>query len=778
MKQLFTIFLLAFSGTAFSQGFEFRQKTDVKVVIGTDTLKNAWAGGLNSPVFSKIKLDTDATEDLYVFDREQNKSFTFLARQINGAWTWIYAPEYEAFFPTNLRYFVLLRDYDGDGDKDLFSSNPLGLTVYKNTPVNGRPAFGPQRSLKYRLSTTGSATDFELGDFVLPSLTDMDGDGDLDVLTFDVSESYRRVYYYKNYSKEFYSINDSLHFVRDNPNNPDWGSIYRCISPNCTNFNFGPAINCRTSAVQHGEGASLLALDLDNDGDKDLLTGGDFCNNLTRLQNNIGPGIPGGSSMNAGSVTASYPTGTTPVNLINFPAPYLEDVTFDQKPDLLVAPFLPNIADFPDYRQSSWLYRNTAASATAAPVFTFQQKNFLQSEMIDQSYGALPLFLDVDGDSDLDMLVSNNADYRNGAFSSSVVYLYTNVGTVAKPVFKLTNPDYLSFSQANSGAGYREIILQLGDMDNDGKKDLILKFSIFSITGSASPYTAFLPNQATGSQLYSFTRTNMVQLGIDTENNNSSYFYDMDGDGDLDLLRGTNEKQISPGNGPLLFYRRNAGISPDLYAAWVLENNNVGNMQPSFSLNENPHPLIADLDGDNIPELLTAGQDGNIRIFRNFLGNLSGTLTPETSIVLNPLTNTKTGTRLGKLSNSSSAGLHMTAADLDGDQKPELIVGTAGGGLVYYKNYSMALGLKGDLAAAAINLNVYPNPANDLLKLTAAEKVQVTVFDASGREVLSKTPELKTEHELHTGNLKPGVYFLKIEAAGYRSAGRTFIIQR
>ncbi len=773
MKQMLAVLLLAVSGTAFSQGLEFQQKTDFKVVVGTDTLSNAWTGGLNSPVFSKINLNGDAVEDLYVFDREQSKSFTFVARQVNGAWTWKYAPEYEVLFPENLSDFVLLRDYDGDGDKDIFSANSLGLTVYKNTPVAGKPAFGPQRSLKYRLTPAGNAANFALGIYVLPSLTDMDGDGDLDVLTYDVNTTYRQVYYYKNYSKELFNVNDSLRFVRDNSN---WGTISRCISPSCNIFNFGPPVLCKTTGAMHGEGASLLALDLDNDGDKDLLSGGDFCTNLVKLQNNIAPGNPGQGSMDASSLTANYPAGT-PVNLINFPAPFSEDVNFDNKADLLVAPFLPNAFDLPDFKQSSWLYQNTAASATAAPVYTFQKKNFLQDGMIDLSYGALPVFEDLDGDGDKDMLVSNNADYRNGVFSSSVVYLYSNVGNATKPIFKLTDPDYLGFSQANNGNGYREILLQFGDINNDGKKDLIVKFSLFSTTGVGSSYTSFLPNQATGSQLYSFNRASMVQMGLDTEASDLPLFYDLDGDGDLDLLKGTNSQYLSQANsGTLLYFKRNSAISPDLYAAWVLENNNVGN-QPRNLGYYNPNPIIADLDGDSVPELLTAGQNGDIKVFRNFLANLSATFTPTTNMVLNPLTNTKVGTNLGSYIQLGAATLHMAVADLDGDQKPELIAGTKGGGLVYFKNNSLPLGLKEDLEAA-LNLNVYPNPATDLLKVTAAEKVQLSVFDASGRLVIAKTPEAGNSHELHTGNLKPGMYFLKIEAAGYRSAGRTFLIQR
>ena len=34
-------------------------------------MRGPWVGGFNSPVFSTIKLNNDATEDLYIFDRHQ-----------------------------------------------------------------------------------------------------------------------------------------------------------------------------------------------------------------------------------------------------------------------------------------------------------------------------------------------------------------------------------------------------------------------------------------------------------------------------------------------------------------------------------------------------------------------------------------------------------------------------------------------------------------------------------------------------------------------------------
>src|SRR6478735_11121011 len=171
MKYLFTALFLCFSATVFAQqGFLFQQKNDVKIVVGTDTLQHPWVGGLNSPVFSKIDLNQDGVEDLYIFDRENSRSNTFLADHSTGTWQWKPAPQYEALFPDKLDYWVLLRDYDGDGKKDIFSVEPLGLVAYRNiTPAGGPLTFGPKVFLKQ--DTYGKHDVMLTGTYTLPAIT-------------------------------------------------------------------------------------------------------------------------------------------------------------------------------------------------------------------------------------------------------------------------------------------------------------------------------------------------------------------------------------------------------------------------------------------------------------------------------------------------------------------------------------------------------------------------------------------------------------------------------
>src|SRR5687768_7914831 len=92
-----------------------------------------WAGGFNATQFNMLDLDHDGFSDLVLFDRLTNKVFTMVA----ATGQYRYAPEYENFFPTDNSNWILLRDYNCDRKKDLFTAEFLGIRVYTNTTQPG-----------------------------------------------------------------------------------------------------------------------------------------------------------------------------------------------------------------------------------------------------------------------------------------------------------------------------------------------------------------------------------------------------------------------------------------------------------------------------------------------------------------------------------------------------------------------------------------------------------------------------------------------------------------
>ena len=86
-----------------SQNFSLVQQNSVPVIVNNDTLFNPWTGGFNSVQISKIDLNNDQIEDLFVFDRSCDKLVTFISENNN----FVYAPEYEKLFPSDLKNWVL-----------------------------------------------------------------------------------------------------------------------------------------------------------------------------------------------------------------------------------------------------------------------------------------------------------------------------------------------------------------------------------------------------------------------------------------------------------------------------------------------------------------------------------------------------------------------------------------------------------------------------------------------------------------------------------------------
>jgi len=150
------------------------------VLTGADTVTYPFMGGADLPQWSKVDLNLDGTEDLAVFDRQGNRWITFLAENN----TWIAAPEYAQTLP-EVEYWGLFRDFNCDGKKDLFAFVLGGIGVWENTSTTDSLSFTWALPGSY-LTTNAGGTSTNLYNFSsdIPAITDIDDDGDLDILTF------------------------------------------------------------------------------------------------------------------------------------------------------------------------------------------------------------------------------------------------------------------------------------------------------------------------------------------------------------------------------------------------------------------------------------------------------------------------------------------------------------------------------------------------------------------------------------------------------------------
>ncbi len=410
MKKVLSLLLVFFTYCSVAQE-HFRFDNLTVINESGDTIKNPFAGGFNAPQFSEIDLNFDGVKDLFVFDRDGEIIKTFINGGAANKVDYTYSNDYWNRFP-ELQNFALLRDYDCDGKEDIFTGTSAGMKVYRNT---SNSFDGIQFELVTSLVLSDYGNSGLLNLYVpstdIPAITDMDGDGDIDVLSFGVWGT--MVEYHENKSMDLYGTCDSLAFATSTT---CWGNF----AENSQNNSVTLGTSCKgvvgydPDSIYNGihSGSTLLAIDMDADGDKELMLGDVSFPNIVALTN-------GGTNTSA-NITAqnpAFPSSTTPVNLYIFPALYYLDVTNDGVKDLIAAP---NAANISENFTSVWFYKNSGTND--APIFNYVQDDFLQDQMIEVGEGANAIFEDVNQDNLQDLIIGNYGYYGTPDFTSSLAY--------------------------------------------------------------------------------------------------------------------------------------------------------------------------------------------------------------------------------------------------------------------------------------------------------------------------------------------------------------------
>jgi len=423
MIRSLSIFLFCFPATLLAQ-FNYKLSSDVSVQQGDLTLNAPWTGGLNAPQFNTMDINNDGLEDLILYDRTSSLVLPYL--QQDGKYS--YAPDYAVYFSVEIENWLILRDYNCDGVKDLFTGDILGIRVYTNqaepgeAPVWDQFIFytdkGKSNVLLSKGSTFKNNVNLQYDD--LPAFVDADGDGDLDLFNMIYSAG-NTIEFHKNFSMERYGVCDSLDFERQTQK---WGGVSECV---CGTFAFNNEDCPMGGRTLHAGGKSLTAIDADGNGLMDLLISEANCNRIFLLRNE-------GDFENPVVTEASvFPEGSG-VDILPYPSAYYEDVDFDGVKDLIASPNIYSRAySETDLENSVWYYKNTGT--TAVPVFSFVQRDFLQQNMLDVGDNAVPVLVDLDNDGDVDLLVSRNTSNLNVA----TVLLYENFGDDEVPIFKLVD---------------------------------------------------------------------------------------------------------------------------------------------------------------------------------------------------------------------------------------------------------------------------------------------------------------------------------------------------
>jgi hypothetical protein len=699
---LFCVLFLRFSQKAFCQLNYRNAGREVSVILKSDSLSNAWAGGLNATTIASIDCNLDNKDDLLVFDRVHHKAFVFL----NERNQYIYSKTVSQNLP-KLSKYALTFDFNKDGKKDIFTSSALGITVFKNISTANDLVFEKVADPIFTYYSP-SYSNMNIGTNDVPSLTDVDNDGDMDILHFN-NVTGVSVIWERNMSIEKFGIPDSLDFKQTDD---CWGGFQE---QTCTTYYFG--FDCLNNfRLEHVGAGSLLALDMDNDGDKEVVLSKEDCTNLNYLINKGDASI---AFFNKRETTFSF---SLPTNSIPYPISAFEDVDFDGNKDLIVTLGQTPITGKTDLSKNLWWYKNTGSNQI--PAFSFQSKNFLQNTMIDLGQNSHPALADFDNDGDLDLFVSNATNiFTKGAS----IYLFENIGSKNNATFQLADTNYLNLAQF----GYDELGIKFADINNDNKTDLVLstqKETIFS--------NKLFLNQSSST----FTFGNSTDLNFGLDEIPSFEFYDIDKDNLKDALVGTYF-------GEILYYQNTGTKDAPTFTLIDSDFGNIGSTNFSRTI------LIADTDQDGKTDLITSDDEGILKLYADFENQTK----PFNHVIL------KEGAK-----NLSPVGnrLSFTMGDLNNDKKPEMIIGNDNGGLQLYFATEDPNAIESNMKSD-FEFSLFPNPNNGNFKIQSSTKGAIEITDLTGHILVKSQIETDKPFELST-ELPKGIYFVSLDKMGVR----------
>lgn len=738
--------LLWGSAAALKAQSGLRVADEVRVTEGGRPLPTAWGGGVNTPILSPVDLDDDGREDLVLYDKSSTSTHAYLRIGHPDTPRYAYAPHMDAWFPQHGDW-ALFRDYNGDGLPDLFSYTIAGSGVWKaSRDSDGALSF---EQVKDRLQHIdgGSPTVIFTSRADLPAIADLNGDGDLDLLTFGTFGGFIR--YYENQSVENGWGLDSL--------------IYDWVSACYGNWYEGSACKggdlnttCLTGGSASGEaervhaGSTLAVLDPDLDGDHEVLLGDAGCNNVVMLRN--GGGL--GEAFDVTGQDTLWPL-EDPVNLPTFLSPFVMDLNADGREDVLVGP-----TDFSEGRTVNQIihYRDNGGPDSAE--WTRMRDDFLVGDMIDVGINARPVFFDVDGDGLRDLLVGGGRrSVDTGGFASGLHY-YRNVGVDTLAAFELVTRNYADTRALDRG----NLAPCLGDLDGDGDLDLIIgddrgfvhRYENTAASGGAANFVL---------QEYDWDVDLTDGVVASVGDNAAPFLFDVNRDGLLDLIVGERA-------GKLTYYRNFGTPSTPLF---TLETDFWGAVDVrSGALGTGEAVPYLRINSINQLQLYVGALNGRIFRYSNLDGNLLGTFTLEDTAYL-------------QLDIGASAAVAFE--DLNGDDTLDVVLGGRRGGLVAYtgKNQPDAppVGLASPLQGIQASFSVWPNPVASGSGLQwdapslAGSAYSAECYDAMGRRVLTRP---FGHHQSRAGLMLPqleaGLYVLVLRPeTGGRALVRRVLLQ-
>lgn len=688
---------------------QYQPINNIPFYKGGYELSAALAGGMNAAQFSETDFNGDGKKDLFIFERSSN---TFITLLNSGEGIYTYTPEYQSAFP-QLTDWALLRDYNCDGLPDLFTYYIGSTKVFKGVLIDGNLSFIQE---KERITYYDEDSETDVAIYTsrtdIPTIDDIDGDGDLDILSFSVSNTTIR--FYKNISFESGFSCDSLKYDLVEY---CWGMLYEGFS--CGGGDLG--IVCKGGpdaniARELHTGSTSLTLDKDGDGDKDLILGDNSCNNLVYYLN-------GGDNEFAEMVSKDtlFPSNTVSYFAPDFPGIYLIDADNDGDQDLIATPNDDLLGLNTD---NIWLYENLNTNDTFD--FDFFADTFLVSSMVDAGNYSYPVYFDYNNDGLQDIVIGVNNTYGHDQIFHHGLWLYKNIGTASSPAFLFITKDFASLDTYP----LNQLTPFFADADQDGDDDLFC--------GTYDGTIIYLENLSGPTGEAEFADPVFVYQGIDVGQNSAPCLFDMDEDGKLDMV-------VGEMNGNLNYYHNTGTVSDPVF---TLENEIFGgvDVREEGYVTGYSKPFFFKNENDSI-NLLVGSQSGKIYLFNEIEDALLGEFyEADTNYLEFP----------------SGTFISIMRSDIDADGKTDYLTGSIRGGIQVFER------INPDAITnyhSVNQFNIYPNPATTSITISLKTNLIaphiVKIMNASG--MLISQVEMKSEIlQIPVHSFPNGIYFIQI----------------
>lgn len=668
---LFLPFFILCLAPAYAQQWTYRADNSIKVYNEHGQLMNmAWCGGANTPQFAMADLDNDGIRDLVIFEQGIGLR-TFINNGVPGKPVYVYTPSFEANFPVVNEYLKLV-DYNNDGVSDLVHRGRTGFSIYRGYFENNRLKFSFYKDLLYR-TITGQIINAYCEPDDIPAVEDVDGDGDLDFFSYYIGGGYIS-YYKNCQVEEGLPADSIKICLSDNCWGKVYQSYERnqALATVCSSFGVSCKGCPQPQQKTTHAGNTLCLLDYDGDGDYDYFNGNNAFPDIQFLRNGKKNYSYPIDTMIAQDTV--WGTDGRALTGKQWPAAYWLDIDSDGDKDLLFAPhargaenyrsivlyentgtvsspaytyrsdtFLmdqvidlgigsyPMLYDYnkdgrPDlfvgsqgyyqqdgsFRSRIAYYENTSSGSDIA--FTLRTRDFLNIGSLNIT-GAVPAAGDLDGDGKDDLVI--------GRQDGTLLY-FSN-----KAASGDDRPDWQLIGDLRDGSG--QLIELSGhaapfiyDMDKDGSNDLLIGSRSGSVTyyrgsrnSTGSPNLTFVTDELGGAR--SAPAMNMYGFSV-------PFVGKVDNSGKDYLLLGSQSGAVYRYDG----FQNGAITTPFVR----LDSNYAGIVVPPMSA-----LTAADLDGDGRYELFAGNTAGGIKLYRQGLytdDDTPRTAEPKVTLYPNP----------------------------------------------------------------------------------------------------------------------------------------------